>query len=89
MTVEQIAALPSQPLGSDGLPCAEAATGMTLRDWFAGQALNGILANATSGLSFRSATGGNDDAAIKLMAATAVAFADQLSAILERKTDEE
>lgn len=32
-------AFPNQPFGSDGLPEAQASPGMTLRDWFAGQAL--------------------------------------------------
>lgn len=32
-------AYPAQPLGSDGLPYMEASRGMSLRDWFAGQAL--------------------------------------------------
>ena len=35
-------AFPSQPLGADGLPEYSAVMGMTLRDWFAGQALSGI-----------------------------------------------
>ena len=36
-------AFPSQPLGMDGLPDHWAAPGMTLRDWFAGQALQAII----------------------------------------------
>ena len=35
-------AFPSQPYGSDGLPQESASYGMTLRDWFAGQALAGM-----------------------------------------------
>ena len=38
-------AFPSQPLGMDGLPDHSAVPGMTLRDWFAGQALAGLLAS--------------------------------------------
>ncbi len=37
-------AFPSQPRGMDGLPDEAAVPGMTLRDWFAGQALAGICA---------------------------------------------
>ena len=32
-------AFPSQRLGADGMPSCEADSGMSLRDWFAGQAL--------------------------------------------------
>lgn len=39
-------AFPNQPLGQDGMPWAEAEFGMTLRDWFAGQALAGSLTSA-------------------------------------------
>lgn len=39
-------AFPSQPLGQEGLPIDERDQGMTLRDWFAGQALCGFFANA-------------------------------------------
>lgn len=35
-------AFPQQSIGSDGLPEREATPGMTLRDWFAGQALVAI-----------------------------------------------
>ena len=35
-------AFPSQPMGMDGVPAAELSPGMTLRDWFAGQALAGM-----------------------------------------------
>lgn len=37
--MENPSAFPGQPHGSDGLPSCEASPGMTLRDWFAGQAL--------------------------------------------------
>lgn len=40
-------AFPGQRLGPDGMPECEAASGMSLRDWFAGQALAGINANPT------------------------------------------
>jgi len=40
------AAFPGQACGSDGLPMFEAEYGMTLRDWFAGQALVGLLAQS-------------------------------------------
>ena len=36
-------AFPGQPYGSDGLPMDDAKAGMSLRDWFAGQALVGLL----------------------------------------------
>jgi len=32
---------------TDELPTAEPARGITLRDWFAGQALSGLLAHAS------------------------------------------
>lgn len=38
-------AFPSQPLSSDGTPLCEMDTGMSLRDWFASQALVGFLSN--------------------------------------------
>jgi len=38
-------AFPCHPRGSDGMPTAEISYGMTLRDWFAGQALAGYFAN--------------------------------------------
>jgi hypothetical protein len=37
-------AFPGQPRGSDGMPCADHSPGMTLRDYFAGQALAGLMA---------------------------------------------
>lgn len=37
-------AFPIQPCGPDGLPTTEAWPGMTLRDYFAGQALAAIIA---------------------------------------------
>lgn len=37
--VGNMPAFPSQPLGSDGMPETSAWEGMTLRDWFAGQAI--------------------------------------------------
>lgn len=39
------AAFPSQPYGSDGLPCGEAASGLTKREYFAAQAAAGLLAH--------------------------------------------
>ena len=36
-------AFPGQPHGSDGMPCADHVPGMSLRDWFAGQALPTLL----------------------------------------------
>ncbi len=39
-----IPAFPTQPLGQDGQPEDSMSWGMTLRDWFAGQALSGICA---------------------------------------------
>lgn len=47
-TDDNPSAFPHQPLGSDGLPEVEAHYGMTLRDWFAGQALAGIAGCARS-----------------------------------------
>ncbi len=44
MSEDNPLAFPSQTLGQDGLPSHEAAMGMTLRDWFAGQALDGLVA---------------------------------------------
>lgn len=38
-------AFPFQALGSDGLPESSIEPGMSLRDWFAGQALAGWLAS--------------------------------------------
>lgn len=38
-------AFPSQPLGQDGKPGYPAEYGMMLRDWFAGQALIGLMVN--------------------------------------------
>lgn len=43
--VDNPSVFPSQAFGSDGLPSWEAAPGMTLRDWFAGQAVSGLLAS--------------------------------------------
>lgn len=42
-------AFPSQRLGQDGLPESEAVDGMSLRDYFAGQALSGLIAHPESG----------------------------------------
>ena len=39
-------AFPSQPVGSAGLPLHEGFDGMSLRDWFAGQALVGIMSDS-------------------------------------------
>jgi hypothetical protein len=39
---ENPSAFPSQPRGQDGLPVSEAVPGMSLRDYFAGQALASI-----------------------------------------------
>lgn len=39
-------AFPCQPLGQDGLPSNELSPGMTLRDYFAGQALAGLMFRA-------------------------------------------
>ena len=44
MMDENPSAFPSQPRDSSGLPCGEHMPGMTLRDYFAGQALAGMLA---------------------------------------------
>lgn len=51
-------AFPNQPFGSDGLPEAQASPGMTLRDWFAGQALVGLMShpNAENSPLFGNAT---------------------------------
>jgi len=38
-------AFPHQPMDSTGFPEHEAFHGMSLRDWFAGQALVGVLAS--------------------------------------------
>ena len=40
MPTVNLNAFPSQSYGSDGMPSAEHDSGMTLRDWFAGQALS-------------------------------------------------
>lgn len=40
-------AFPHQPLGQDGLPESAMYSGMTLRDWFAGQALAGMLSHVS------------------------------------------
>lgn len=47
MTYEPYA-FPGQPYGSDGLPSGYHEFGMTLRDWFAGQALAGYFAHPTT-----------------------------------------
>jgi hypothetical protein len=44
-------AFPCQALGSDGLPEVSASDGMTLRDWFAGQALAGLMSNENTPFS--------------------------------------
>ena len=38
-------AFPGQPYGSDGLPMADAEPGVTVRDYFAAHALQGLLAS--------------------------------------------
>lgn len=38
-------AFPNQPLGMDGLPESPMAFGMSLRDWFAGQAMVGLMSD--------------------------------------------
>lgn len=63
-------AFPTQPLGSDGLPCWEASRGMSLRDYFAGQAAQGHL--------------GTDEAAL-LIARCAYEVADAMLAAREAK----
>lgn len=42
-------AFPSQAYGSDGLPMEAPSYGMTLRDWFAGQALGAIIKEMMTG----------------------------------------
>jgi hypothetical protein len=44
-------AFPSQALGTDGLPVSELSGGMTLRDYFAGQALIAVIERG-SGCNF-------------------------------------
>ena len=38
-------AFPFQPRDGTGYPCAEHSPGLSIRDWFAGMALQGLLAN--------------------------------------------
>lgn len=45
-------AFPCQPLGTDGLPVMEMAPGMSLRDWFAGMAMQGLLAQQAADWNF-------------------------------------
>jgi hypothetical protein len=47
-------AFPQHDLSAYGIgPCEDGNTGMTLRDWFAGQALAGVCANHAWGDNFR------------------------------------
>ena len=39
-------AFPCQPLDGQGFPCGEMMAGMSLRDLFAGMALQGVMVNA-------------------------------------------
>ena len=50
-------AFPMQQHGIDGLPDSEACWGMTLRDWFAGQALMGWCADPHMGSFVKVAEG--------------------------------
>lgn len=45
-------AFPSQPCGPDGLPTEEMQTGMTLRDWFAGQAIGAVIRQCAGDAAF-------------------------------------
>jgi hypothetical protein len=45
MTKPDDSAFPAQPLGTDGLPVNELATGLTKREYFAAMAMQGLLAN--------------------------------------------
>lgn len=45
---ENPTAFPAQPLGSDGLPSCDMSSGMSLRDWFAGQAAPSALSHAAN-----------------------------------------
>lgn len=62
-------AFPSQGFGSDGLPMESPSYGMSLRDWFAGQALTGALAGGEYAIS-----GGTEEH----IAALAYNFADAM-----------
>lgn len=67
-------AFPSTPVGQDGLPCMESWPGMTLRQWLAGRALAGLLANPSI-----------EDLSQEQIALDAVLFADALLEKLARK----
>ena len=44
-------AFPGQPRDSSGAPCGDHMPGMTLRDWFAGQALPQVMALYPEGVT--------------------------------------
>jgi hypothetical protein len=72
MIDKSTSAFPYQPIGSDGLPEMASWPGMTLREWFAGHALAGLLANPSIGYLSQ-----------EQIASDAVLFAD---ALLEQLT---
>jgi len=70
-------AFPCQPLDAQGNPCNAAQDGMSLRDWFAGQALQGYLAAfADASISFPKET---------KAASMAYAYADAMLAARKEK----
>jgi len=72
---------PAFPITPDHVGCGE---GMTLRDWFAGQALAGFCANAEV---MRSVVDVDADNAPSTVANLALAFADALLAEREKRND--
>lgn len=71
MKNEDVFAFPGQALGEDGLPSSEASPGMTLHEWYTGQALTGLLAGGEF-----SVAGGTEEH----IAALASIFADAMMA---------
>lgn len=70
-------AFPSQPLGSDGLPMHEPYLGMTLRDYFAAHALQGMLSGPIAG-GIQAAAKERGKAEDEIVASAAYEFADAL-----------
>lgn len=54
-------AFPNQPFGPNGFPFSVADKGMTLRDWFAGQALAGVLIICRDDTAYQKAVGDPDE----------------------------
>lgn len=71
------AAFPFQPKGPNGEPWSPE-YGMTLRDYFAGQALAGIMANNEYLLGAKKVSNADKTTSMKLVAQSAYEFADAM-----------